>query len=99
MYEYKGKNRRYWLFENGNKYLRCHYTKQQAIRAVATLTECENCTNCENCSQCVDCSYCFNCSNCINCSSCIYSEDCSNASFYRWSERSKKPILMCEDIF
>jgi len=55
----------------GNKVDLDKYTKEQAIKMLDSLINCDNCVNCVNCSTCDDCSECEDCVNCVDCSECV----------------------------
>ncbi|MGD9901227.1 MAG: hypothetical protein AB7S44_01675 [Spirochaetales bacterium] len=59
----------YFVFPGGNTYSKYRYSKEAAIAAFETLTDCVNCTNCSGCTSCT------NCANCVDCTAC---EHCDN---------------------
>jgi len=79
---YKGND--YLVDMNENKVSLKLYSRNEAIRLLDTLTDCDNCVNCENlesCSDCIDCknsSYLTDCTDCVNCNDC---EEC-NRCYY-----------------
>lgn len=54
-------------------------TRDKAIAALETLTDCAECTDCRHlsrCRLCTDCTFCTDCIQCISCHGCIAATDC-----------------------
>jgi len=92
-YKFKESNYYYYYKNNGaiygyhkfrktnNAYSENEFTKEQAIEAERSNTNCSNCLDCFNCINCNSCEICNNCENCIGCITCSYSKECEKSRF------------------
>ena len=69
----------YFIDGNNNKWSKSLFTRETALKASKTLTNCFNCVDCkycDNCNNCSDCNFCHHCINCKKCKNCICCNNC-----------------------
>ena len=71
----------YFIDGNNNKWSKYLFTRETALKASKTLTNCFNCVDCkycDNCNSCSDCNFCHYCADCKRCKNCIHCYNCKN---------------------